>query len=338
MTVRVGILGATGYTAFELARLLLRHPDVQITAMTTRQDDRPHVSAVHPRLTGRLDLALENLSLDALAERCDCIFGCLPHAASAAVVPGLLQRGLKVVDLSADYRLRDVATYEQWYGAKHPDADRLPNSVYGLPELFRDSIRDTDLIANPGCYPTAATLALAPLLKNGMIEPNDIVVDAKSGVTGAGRTPKLTTLFPECNESFAAYGVGTHRHTPEIEQNLGQASGRECSVIFTPHLIPMDRGILSTCYAKPAADLTTDKAIALLRNFYEAEPFVQVVDHLPATKHVSGTNNCHITARVVGKRIIVISVIDNLIKGASGVAVQNFNLMYGFPETTALED
>ncbi|EAQ76984.1 N-acetyl-gamma-glutamyl-phosphate reductase [Blastopirellula marina] len=336
MTIRVGILGATGYTAFELARILLRHNDVEITALTTRQDDRPHVSSVHPQLTGRLDLPLENLSQDQLAERCDCIFGCLPHAASAAVVPGLLERGLKVVDLSADYRLRDVAVYEQWYGEKHPDPARLPESIYGLPELFRDPIRGADLVANPGCYPTSASLALAPLLKAGMIQPTDIVVDAKSGVSGAGRTPKLGTLFPECNESFAAYGVGTHRHTPEIEQNLAQASGQTCSVIFTPHLVPMDRGILSTCYAKPTAAVTTAEAIDALRQFYVDEPFVQVVDGLPATKHVSGTNYCHLTARVVGERIIVLSVIDNLIKGASGAAVQNFNLMYDFAETTAL--
>ncbi|MCC9609236.1 N-acetyl-gamma-glutamyl-phosphate reductase [Blastopirellula sp. JC732] len=338
MTIRVGILGATGYTAFELARILLRHNGAKITALTTRQDDRPHVSSVHPQLTGRLDLHLENLSLDELAERCDCIFGCLPHAASAAVVPGLLERGLKVVDLSADYRLRDVAVYEKWYGEKHPDPARLPNSVYGLPELFRDTIRGAELIANPGCYPTSATLALAPLLKNGMIQPTDILVDSKSGVSGAGRTPKLGTLYCEVNESFSAYGVGTHRHMPEIEQNLQQASGQKCSVIFTPHLVPMDRGILSTCYAKPTGPVTTAEAIAALREFYADEPFVQVIDGMPATKSVSGTNYCHLTARVVNDRIIVIAVIDNLIKGASGAAVQNFNLMYDLAETTALVD
>ncbi|TWT29992.1 N-acetyl-gamma-glutamyl-phosphate reductase [Blastopirellula retiformator] len=338
MTIRVGILGATGYTAFELAKILLRHRGAKITALTTRQDDRPHVSSVHSSLTGRLDLHLENLSLDELAERCDCIFGCLPHAASAAVVPSLLERGLKVVDLSADYRLRDVAVYEKWYGEKHPDPARLPNSAYGLPELFRDPIRGAELIANPGCYPTAATLALAPLLKNGMIQPTDILVDAKSGVSGAGRTPKLGTLYCEANESFSAYGVGTHRHMPEIEQNLEQASGQKCSAIFTPHLVPMDRGILSTCYAKPTAPVTTAEAIAALREFYADEPFVQVIDGLPTTKSVSGTNYCHLTARVVNDRIIVISVIDNLIKGASGAAVQNFNIMYDLAETTALVD
>jgi len=208
--------------------------------------------------------------------------------------------------------------------------------VYGLPELFREQIVGAKLIANPGCYPTSAILALAPLLKAGLIEPTEIIIDSKSGVSGAGRTPKLTTLFPECNESLSAYNVGRHRHTPEIEQVLSTASGANIEVIFTPHLVPMDRGILSTSYSRPCGDVTEAQLFAALREFYANEPFVRVVDHLPATKDSSGTNYCDVTVRVVRGRVITISCLDNLIKGASGAAVQNFNLLFGYPETTAL--
>jgi N-acetyl-gamma-glutamyl-phosphate reductase len=212
----------------------------------------------------------------------------------------------------------------------------LASAVYGLPELFKERIQGAQLVANPGCYPTSAILPLAPLLKHRLIDPDDIIVDSKSGVSGAGRSPKLMTHFPECNESVSAYSVGTHRHTPEIEQVLRRASGLEASVIFTPHLMPMDRGILTAAYARPASLLTEEDVLAVLREFYARAPFVRVVDHLPATKDVAHSNFCDITARVVRGRIVLISCLDNLIKGASGAAVQNFNLMHGFPETTAL--
>jgi N-acetyl-gamma-glutamyl-phosphate reductase len=218
---------------------------------------------------------------------------------------------------------------------KHPDPQRLP-VVYGLPELFREQIRPAKLVANPGCYPTSAILALAPLLKAGLIEPTDVIVDAKSGVSGAGRSPKLTTLFPECNESISAYNIGRHRHTPEIEQILGKAAGTRVEVIFTPHLVPMDRGILSTTYSRPRGDVTEDRLFDALREAYDDEPFVRVVEHLPATKDTTDTNFCDVTVRMVRGRVLTISCLDNLIKGAAGAAVQNFNLMYGFPETTAL--
>ena len=208
--------------------------------------------------------------------------------------------------------------------------------MYGLPELFGEQIPAAQLVANPGCYPTSAILPLAPLLKQGLVEPSDIVIDCKSGVSGAGRTPKMNTLYPECNESISAYGVGKHRHMPEIEQILGRASGQPIEVIFTPHLVPMDRGILSAIYAKPTRSITADEVLKTLREFYAGKPFVQIVDHLPATKDVSGTNYCHITARIVKGRVLLISVIDNLIKGASGAAVQNMNLMFGEAETMAL--
>lgn len=333
---RVAILGATGYSALELIKLLLRHPHVEIVAATSRQEGSPHIASVHPSLAGRLDLRLEDLGPVVVASRAECVFSCLPHGVTSELVPHLLLGSTRVIDFSADYRLSSAAVYEQWYGEKHNDPERLSTAVYGLPELFRERIVPAPLIANPGCYPTSAILALAPLLKAGLIEPRGIIIDSKSGVSGAGRTPKLTTLFPECNESISAYNVGRHRHTPEIEQVLGTAGGQSVEVIFTPHLIPMDRGILTTAYSIPRGRVTEAQALEALRSFYAAEPFVRVVDHLPGTKDSSGTNFCDITARVVRDRIVTISCLDNLIKGAAGAAVQNFNLMFGYPETTAL--
>ena len=331
----VAILGATGYTAVELIKILLRHPQAKITALTSREEKRP-VSAVHQSLVGRLYLPLENLTPQEVANRAECVFCCLPHTASANVVPELLQHEAKIIDLGADYRLDSVEAFETWYGEKHPDPARLGKVPYGLPELFREQIIGADLVANPGCYPTSAILPLAPLLKLGYIEPTDIIIDSKSGVSGAGRSPKQTTLYPECNESIAAYGIGTHRHTPEIEQILSTSSGQSVKVIFTPHLTPMDRGILTVTYSKPKKSANQNELLAVLREFYRNEPFVHVVDHLPATKDVSGTNFVHLTVRITGGRVLTVSVVDNLIKGASGAAVQNFNLMFGYPETTAL--
>lgn len=334
--VRVAILGATGYTALELIKILLRHPQAEITALTSRQEGNKHVSAVHPGLSGRLDLRLEDLPPAELARRADCIFSCLPHGVTASLVPELLAAGVRVIDFSADYRLDDSQTYATWYEDEHPDPSRLGKTVYGLPELFRAQIKGADLVANPGCYTTSAILALAPLVKGDLVELDDIIIDAKSGVSGAGRNPKLNTLFAECNESLSAYGVGKHRHTPEIEQIIGRFAGRKPTVIFTPHLVPMDRGILSTIYARPKGTLTESSVLDTLRQFYRNEPFVKIVDHLPSSKDTSGTNYCHITARVVRGRVLLLSSLDNLIKGASGAAAQNFNLVYGFEETTAL--
>jgi len=333
---RVAILGATGYTALELIKLLLRHPDVEITATTSRQQGDPPIGAVHPSLAGRLDLVLQNLSPVEIASRSDCVFSCLPHGASASVISPLLDAGARVIDFSADYRLDDPAEYADWYGQVHIDPERLPEVVYGLPELFRDSIKSSPLVANPGCYPTAAILALAPLLAAKRIHTDDVIIDSKSGVSGAGRTPKLTTHYPECNESLAAYSVGCHRHTPEIELVLSKISEARPHVIFTPHLVPMDRGILTTTYSRPIGEVNEDDLLDLYRDYYADEPFVRVVPHLPATKDSAGTNYCDVTVRVVRGRILTISCLDNLIKGAAGAAVQNFNLMFDFPETTAL--
>ena len=222
---RIAILGATGYTALELIKILLRHAEAEIVAVTSRQEGQPHIAMIHPSLTGRLDLRLEDLSPAEVAARAECVFSCLPHGASAAVIPHLLDAGSRVVDFSADYRLNDAEVYAQWYGQKHADPQRVGKVVYGLPELFREQIPPAQLVANPGCYPTSAILALAPLLKAGLVDPKTIIVDSKSGVSGAGRTPKLTTHYPECNESISAYNVGRHRHTPEIEQILSMAAG-----------------------------------------------------------------------------------------------------------------
>lgn len=335
--VDVAILGATGYTALELIRILLRHPQAKITTLTTRQEGSPPVHAIHQSLYGRLDVKCEDLSPAEVAKRAEVVFCCLPHVASMEAVPTLLTGGCKVIDLSADYRLKDPAVYEKWYGHAHSDAGRLAKTVYGLPELWADRISGQQLIANPGCYTSASILGLAPLLKTGWIEPSGIVIDAKSGVSGAGRTPKLNTLFSECNEAVSAYSVGNkHRHLPEIEQVLTDACGVAVEAIFTPHLIPMDRGIIATIYAKLKKPATDAELLAVVREFYAGRPFMRVVEHLPSTKDSANTNYCDITVRQARGQAIMISCLDNLIKGAAGVAVQNFNLLCGFEETTGL--
>ena len=334
--ITVAILGATGYTALEAIKLLLRHPDAKIVAVTSRQEGSPPISTIHPSLVGRLELPLEDLGPDEVGKRADCVFSCLPHCASAEIVPQVLAAGAKVIDFSADYRLDDAATYLAWYGHEHPDAARLGATVYGLPELFRSRIAGASLVANPGCYSTSAILPLAPLVKSGLFHLDDVIIDSKSGVSGAGRSPKLMTHFPECNESMSAYNVGRHRHTPEIEQVIGRHAGTRPEVIFTPQLAPMDRGILSTIYIRPKQPITEAAVMKLLRDAYAGERFVRVVDHLPATKDTVDTNFCDITARVVRGRVLLISCLDNLVKGAAGAAVQNFNCVFGLPETAGL--
>ena len=336
MVTRIAVMGATGYTALELLKLLLRHPEVEIVALTSRQESRPHVNEVHPELRGSMDLHLEPLDVKMLVGKVDVAFSCLPHAASAACVKPLVDNGVKVVDFSADYRLNNVAVYEEWYGITHPDPDRIGNVPYGLPELFREQITGASLIANPGCYPTSAILPLAPLVKHGIIESTGIIIDSKSGVTGAGRNPKLPFHYPECNESIKAYGVGTHRHAPEISQFVTMSGNQNAEVIFTPHLVPMNRGILSTCYLQPSKGSTAADAIDVLHMTYKDEPFIRVTSNPPETRAVRCTNFVDLHVAQSGDRLVVLSCIDNLIKGASGAAVQNFNLMCGYEETTAL--
>ena len=334
---KVAILGGSGYTALELIKILLRHPAVEIVAVTSRQSDTPRVAELHPSLAGRIDLRCEPFHADGLLARgVQCVFSCLPHGASMGTLPALLQRGLRVIDLSADYRLHDPSVYAQWYGASHEDLAHLAQAVYGLPELYGDAIATAQLVANPGCYPQTGILGLAPLVAGKCIQPHHIIVDSKSGVSGAGRTPKLNTHFPECNESVSAYQVGKHRHTPEMEQVLTDVAGESIEVIFTPHLIPMDRGIFSTIYAVPRRPMPESELLDLYRSYYAPAPFVRVVEHLPATKHCAGTNFFDVTVRVVRDRIVVLAALDNLIRGASGVAVQNFNRMYDHDERTAL--
>lgn len=334
--IRVGIVGCSGYTAIEATKLLLRHPEVQIVAATSRQADGSTICDMLPQFSARLQLVVEDLSPSEIADRCDVAFCCLPHAASSAIVSKILAEDCRVIDLSADYRLSSAELYQQWYGEQHTDPGRLGETPYGLPELFRESIRNAQLIANPGCYPTSAILPLAPLLQEGLIENETIIVDSKSGVSGAGRTPKLGNLFSEVNESFSAYGVGTHRHQPEIVDILGRFVGTEPKVVFTPHLVPMDRGILSTIYVRRTDHVSANQVRECLTTFYGDEPFVRIVSHLPATKHVTHTNYCDITVRESGDMLVLVSVIDNLIKGASGAAVQCMNLMFNLEETLGL--
>ncbi len=334
--IKVAVLGATGYTALEAIKILLRHPQAEIVAVTSRQEGNTPVSSVHPSLVGRLDLPLEDLTPEQVGSRAECVFSCLPHCASAEIIPQVLAAGATVIDFSADYRLDDAATYLEWYGHQHPDTGRLGQTVYGLPELFRDRIQGQSLVANPGCYATSAILPLAPLLKSGLFETDDIIIDSKSGVSGAGRSPKLMTHFPECNESMSAYNVGRHRHTPEIEQIINRHAGTMPNVIFTPQLAPMDRGIFSTIYIRPKRPTTEADVMTLLRDAYAGERFVRIVDHLPGTKDTVGTNFVDITARVVRGRVLLISCLDNLVKGAAGAAVQNFNCLFSLPETTGL--
>ena len=253
-----------------------------------------------------------------------------------STLPLLLERGVRVIDLSADYRLRDPNLYAQWYGESHHDLANLAQAVYGLPEVYGEEISSAQLVANPGCYPQTVILGLAPLVAGKHVEPVNIIVDSKSGVSGAGRTPKLNTHFPECNESVSAYNVGKHRHTPEIEQALSDIAGEAVEVIFTPQLMPMDRGIYSTIYATPNRSVTETQLLDLYRTYYANAPFVRVVNHLPATKDTAHTNFLDVTLRVVRGKILVIVAEDNLVRGASGVAVQNFNRMYGYEEKAGL--
>jgi N-acetyl-gamma-glutamyl-phosphate reductase len=334
---KVAILGGSGYTAAELIKILLRHPHVEVVAVTSRQEGTPLVAELHPSLTGRIGLRCEPFDADQLLARgVQCAFGCLPHGVSMSTLPALLQRGVRVIDLSADYRLRDPNVYAQWYGESHEDLAHLAQAVYGLPELYGDEISTAQLLANPGCYPQTAILGLAPLVAGKYVELGGLIVDSKSGISGAGRTPKLTTHFPECNENVCAYQVGQHRHTPEIEQALTDVAGEPVEVLFTPHLIPMDRGIFSTIYATPRRPVTEDQLLELFRAYYAQAPFVRVVAHLPSTKDCTGTNFLDVAVRVARGRVIVLACEDNLVRGASGVAVQNFNRMYGFDERTAL--
>jgi N-acetyl-gamma-glutamyl-phosphate reductase len=335
----VGIVGASGFTGAELLRLCAGHPDLDVRYATGDTQAGTRVADLYSSLAAAYgDVAFDKYDPES-CDGLDLVFLGLPHGASQEVVPELVGRVGAVVDLAADFRLADAALYPQWYGEDHAHPELLAGFVYGLPELFRDEIAGATRIAAPGCYPTTSILALAPLLRAGLVEPQGIVVDAASGVSGAGRGLKPTTAFSAVDENFTAYGLLDHRHTPEIEQGLSRVAGTEVQVLFTPHLAPMNRGILATCYARPAAaGLTTAAALDVLREAWAGEPFVVVTDDPPATKATLGANTVHVTARADARTgwVVAIAALDNLVKGASGQAVQCANLAVGLPETAGL--
>lgn len=338
--IHVSILGATGYVGLELTRLLYSHPSVHIAHLVSHSQAGQTMGSVYPGLSGRELPVLEELDVESLAKDTDVFFTCLPHGASKEVIPQLFSTGKYIVDMSGDYRYNDASVYEAWYGVRHSSPELLAQSVYGLPELHRESIRKARLIGNPGCYTTCSILGLAPLLKQGCISPHNIIIDAKSGATGAGRGVSQALHFCETNESMKAYKVATHRHTSEIEQELSLLAGQEILLSFTPHLLPVNRGILATCYANLVKKASAGELISLYRDFYAEEPFVSVLPagQLPELKHVVGSNSCAIGLVVDERlnRVVVVSCIDNLVKGAAGQAVQNMNLLFGLPETEGL--
>ncbi len=339
--LQVGIVGASGYTGVELARLICRHPGAELTVATSRQYDGKKLAHIYPSLLGVTDVVCNNVSGRDLADQADLFFTAVPHQTAMAIVPDLLKAGKKVIDLSADFRIHDATVYEKWYQT-HSAPEYLAEAVYGLPELHRREILGSRLIANPGCYPTSVILALAPLLRAHVIREDNLIIDSKSGAAGAGRSAQVATLYCEVNDGFCAYKVGEHRHTPEIEQELGQLAGDSLTVSFTPHLLPMSRGILSTIYADLSADLDEDGINNLYHDFYQDETFVRLCQdgQLPATQFVRGSNYCDIGFKLDRRtgRIIVVSAIDNLVKGAAGQAVQNMNLISGFTETDGLHN
>jgi len=335
--VRVVLIGGSGYAGFEVIRLLLRHPAAGLVGIFGPANELGPMEQFYPLLSKQVRLSQELFDVEKVAAAgAELAMLCVPHKVAMSYVPQLRKRGIRCIDWSADYRLKDRAVYEKWY-CPHEDPAGLAEAVYGLPEFFAEQIKTAGLVANPGCYPTAATLGLAPLLLAGLIEPTGIIVNSVSGVTGAGRTPSLKNHYPERNESFEPYGVGNHRHMPEIEQNLKTITGREVDLLFQPHLCPMDRGILSSIYARPTRSATTEELTEVFQAAYADKPFVRVrTDVLPATKYVAYTNFCDVAVRAAKGRVVVFSAIDNLIKGASGQAVQSMNLMFGMDETVGL--
>jgi N-acetyl-gamma-glutamyl-phosphate reductase len=338
--LKVAVVGATGYTGEELVRLLVRHPQVEITYVSGKEDRSVKIQEIFPYLQNKLDLECRAFSVEEACKKSDFIFLSLPHTVSMQAAPLFLKAGKKVVDISADYRLKDLKIYEKFYKTPHADPSHLKEAVYGLPEINREKIKSARLVANPGCYPTGGILAALPGLKEDYFDPQSIQIDAKSGVTGAGRKADKATAFSEVNESFKAYKLFEHQHVPEIDQELSAALGKTVSVIFVPHLLPLNRGILSTVYVKLNKKTTTEGLLDVYRKFYAGEPFVKVYEKgaLPELKNVVNTNFCDIGLRVHEEKslCVIVAVIDNLDKGAAGQAVQNMNLMCGFKETEGL--
>ncbi|MGH1542940.1 MAG: N-acetyl-gamma-glutamyl-phosphate reductase [Arenicella sp.] len=336
--IKVGIIGGTGYTGVELLRLLATHRNVSVELITSRGEAGKPVADLFPGLRGMVDIAFSEPDIDAL-KQCDVVFSATPNGVLMQYARDLLEAGVKLIDLAADFRIKDIATWEKWYGMEHACPELVEQAVYGLPELNRTAIQQAAIVANPGCYPTATTLGLLPLVEQGLIDVSDIVVDAKSGVTGAGRGASVATLYSEVNDSFKAYAVSGHRHHPEISQNLSLVSGSEVGLTFVPHLTPMQRGILSTIYVDLLDPATNVHDVFQAR--YATEPFVDILpeDSLPETRSVRASNYCRISTfkPPVSKKLVIISVIDNLTKGAAGQAVQNMNIMFDLPENEGLE-
>lgn len=338
----VGIIGASGYGGVQLTRLLSDHPGVEIVYLGGDSSAGKQFSELYPHLGHRIKLSIEKIDLDEIASRCEAVFLSLPNGLACQMAPPLIEKGCKVLDLSADYRFENLDTYTHWYKKERADTAIAARAIYGLPELYREEIKQAQLIGCPGCYPTASLLAIAPLLKQGLILPETAIIDAKSGISGGGRTPKTNLLLAEADNSVAAYGVAVHRHTPEIEQTCSKLAGQEVRIQFTPHLMPMVRGILATVYATLRdPNLVREDLITIYSAFYRASPFVKILPSgvYPQTKWASGTNLCYIAVEVDPRtdRVIVMSAIDNLGKGQASQAIQCLNLMMGWDETLGLE-
>ncbi|MDI6703112.1 MAG: N-acetyl-gamma-glutamyl-phosphate reductase [bacterium] len=335
--IKVAIVGATGYSGRELIKILIRHPEVEIVWLSGKVEKVTPISTIFPELKGRIELDCYDFVFDnKTAGSADLIFLAVPHRVSMDIAPRFLSLGKKIIDLSADFRLNDPLLYKKWYGVEHKSARLLSEAVYGLPEIYRSQIRGASLIANPGCYPTSVILGLAPLLNPGFVELNSIIVDAKTGISGAGRVPQIFTHYSERNESIKGYKILSHQHTPEIEQELTKLAKRRVSITFVPHLVPMDRGILSTIYLTLKRCTREKDILEMYKDFYDKEPFIRIQDQAPDTKDVLNTNFCDIFLIAKKRQIVIFSVIDNLWKGASSQAIQNMNIMFGFEEGTGL--
>lgn len=333
MSYRVGIIGGTGYTGSELSRLLCRHPDIELAALTSRSNAGKDVTSVHGFLRGYTDIKFTERISD--TKDLDFVMVATPYGVAMEEVPVLREQGIKCIDLSGDYRLKDAALYKQWYGKEHSDPEGLEKAVFGQPELFRERIKGADLVANPGCYATSAILAIAPLMKSGLVH-DDVFVDGKSGTSGAGMTPSARLHHPTCGESVIPYKIGAHRHQPEIDMAVDMFAGSHLDVAFVPHLVPIVRGIISSCYFRLKKDASQEDVDAVYEKQYGAERFVHYVPE-PSIRDVVGSNHAQVGSKVLGNRVVSFGVLDNLVKGASGQAVQNMNLMLGLPEADGLD-
>ena len=339
--IKAGIMGAAGFAGGELARLLLQRDDVEITWYGSKSYVDQKYASVFKNMVQFVDDACMDDNMEALAEQADVIFTATPQGFCASLMNETVLSKAKVIDLSADYRIKDVAVYEKWYNIEHKTPEYIQEAVYGLPEINRDKIKDARLIANPGCYPTCSFLSVYPLVKEGLIDPNTVIIDAKSGTSGAGRGAKVDNLYCEVNESIKAYGVGVHRHTPEIEEQLSLAAGKPVTISFTPHLVPMNRGILVTAYGTLLKSVTYEEVKAIYDKYYENEYFVRVLDRdeSPQTKWVEGSNFVDVNFKIDPRtnRVVMMGAMDNLVKGAAGQAIQNMNIMFGLPENQGLK-